>query len=163
MGLLGSTLFIGIGATALIDLWALARRRLLGVALPRYDLVGRWLGHMPRGRFRHTSIAAATPVRGEQLVGWSAHYLTGIAFAAILLGTCGTAWLDRPTLGPALAVGIGTVAAPFLLMQPGMGAGIAASRTPRPASARLHSIVTHALFGLGLYAAGLALKFIPLP
>ena len=39
-------------------------------------------------------------------------------------------------------------------MQPGMGAGIAASRTPRPAAARLHSLVTHAIFGIGLYAAG---------
>jgi Protein of unknown function (DUF2938) len=48
------------------------------------------------------------------------------------------------------------VAAPFLLMQPGMGAGIAASRTPRPAAARLHSLVTHGIFGLGLYAAGWA-------
>lgn len=45
------------------------------------------------------------------------------------------------------------MAAPFLLMQPGMGAGIAASRTPRPTIARLHSLLTHAIFGLGLYAA----------
>ena len=50
------------------------------------------------------------------------------------------------------------MAAPFLLMQPGMGAGIAASRTPRPAAARLHSLVMHAMFGLGLYAAGLAIS-----
>jgi hypothetical protein len=41
-------------------------------------------------------------------------------------------------------------------MQPGMGAGVAASRTPRPATARLHSLVTHGIFGLGLYAAGWA-------
>lgn len=60
----------------------------------------------------------------------------------------------RAQLGPALIVGIGSVAAPFLLMQPGMGAGIAASRTARPAAARFHSVVTHAIFGLGLYAAG---------
>jgi hypothetical protein len=45
------------------------------------------------------------------------------------------------------------VAAPFFLMQPGMGAGIAASRTPRPAAARLHSLINHAVFGLGLYLA----------
>ena len=51
-------------------------------------------------------------------------------------------------------VGIGSVAAPFLLMQPGMGAGIAASRTPRPAVARVRSLITHAVFGIGLYAAG---------
>ena len=64
--------------------------------------------------------------------------------------------MARPTLGPALAVGIGTVAAPFFLMQPGMGAGIAASRTPRPNAARLQSLLTHAVFGLGLYVAAWA-------
>jgi hypothetical protein len=52
-------------------------------------------------------------------------------------------------------VGVGTVAAPFLLMQPAMGAGVAASRTPRPAAARLQSLITHAIFGLGLYGSGL--------
>jgi hypothetical protein len=38
-------------------------------------------------------------------------------------------------------------------MQPAMGAGIAASRTPRPAAARIHSLVMHAVFGLGLFLA----------
>ena len=51
---------------------------------------------------------------------------------------------------PALTVGIGSVAAPFLLMQPAMGAGIAASRTPRPSAARMRSLVTHGVFGVGL-------------
>lgn len=151
---------LGIVATALIDLWAIARERLLGVARPNWGLVGRWIAWMPRGRFVHDSIAAATPVRGERAIGWVAHYLIGIAYAALLLGMVGQAWLDQPTVGPALLVGIGTVAAPFLLMQPGMGLGIAASRTPRPASVRWNSLATHALFGLGLYLAGLALGFL---
>jgi hypothetical protein len=34
-----------------------------------------------------------------------------------------------------------------------MGAGVAASRTPRPNVARMQSIVTHTIFGFGLYAA----------
>jgi len=54
----------------------------------------------------------------------------------------------------ALIVGIGTVVAPWFIMQPAMGAGIAASRTPRPAEARLHSLLTHAVFGVALYLAG---------
>jgi Protein of unknown function (DUF2938) len=62
--------------------------------------------------------------------------------------------LDASPITPALLVGIGTVAAPFLLMQPGMGAGIAASRTPRPAAARVQSLLTHFIFGVGLYGAG---------
>lgn len=154
------TLLTGVGATAVMDLWAIARKRLLGTPAPNYGLVGRWLAHMPRGRFRHASITAAQPVHGEQLIGWTAHYLIGIAFAALLPAVWGIAWFQHPTLGPALLVSIGTVAAPFLLMQPGMGAGIAASRTPRPAAARIQSLVTHAIFGLGLYAAGSASSFL---
>jgi hypothetical protein len=150
------TLLTGVGATAVTDLWAIARQRLLGTPPPNYGLVGRWLALMTRGRFRHDAIAAAPAVRGERLIGWTAHYLIGISFAAILLGIWGLAWIHRPTLGPALAVGIGTVAAPFLVMQPGMGAGIAASRTPRPGAARLHSLVMHAVFGLGLFVSGWA-------
>ena len=151
-----SALMIGAGATALTDSWALARKRLLGVPAPDYGLFGRWLAYMPRGRFRHDPIAAAAPVPGERLIGWSAHYLIGITFAAMLLALWGLDWARRPTLVPALVVGIGTVAAPYLLMQPGMGAGIAASRTRDPAKARLQSLVTHTIFGLGLYAAGWA-------
>ena len=149
------TVLIGVGATAVTDLWAIARKRLLGVPLPDYGLVGRWLAHMVLSRrLRHERISAAPAVRGERLIGWTAHYLTGISFAALLVLAWGPAWIREPAIGPALLVGVGTVAAPFLLMQPGMGAGIAASRTPRPSAARLHSLVTHTVFGLGLYVTG---------
>lgn len=157
MKLLASAVLIGTGATALIDLWGVARKRLLGVPSLDYALVGRWLAWLPRGRFFHMPIAATPPVRGERLLGWVAHYAIGIAFAAVLLAVWGHGWLLAPTPGPAMLIGIGSVAAPFFVMQPAMGAGIAASRTPRPAIARLHSLVTHAVFGLGLYTTGRAL------
>ncbi|MEH2559972.1 hypothetical protein V1286_007501 [Bradyrhizobium algeriense] len=151
---LACIVLIGIGATAVMDLWSIARKWLFGVPALDYALVGRWLGHLARGRLRHDRIAASPPVWGERLIGWTAHYLIGIAFAAVLLAIWGLDWVRHPTIGPALIVGIGSVAAPFLLMQPGMGAGIAASRTPRPVAARLHSLTTHGIFGVGLYAAG---------
>ena len=163
MDLLAVTMLVGVGATAATDLWAIARKRLFGLAPPDYGLVGRWLAHMTRGRFRHDAIARAPAVRGERALGWAAHYGTGIAFAALLPALFGPAWLREPTPGPALFVGVGTVAAPFLLMQPGMGAGIAASRTPRPAAARVQSLATHTVFGLGLYAAGRAARFLLAP
>lgn len=163
MDYLANTLIIGAGATAVTDLWGFARRPLLGVPPPDYGLVGRWFGHMAGGRFRHEAIARSAPVPGERLIGWAAHYGTGIAFAALLVAGWGLDWLRHPTLAPALLVGLGTVAAPFLLMQPGMGAGIAASRTPRPGPARLQSLITHAVFGFGLYVAGWAAHYLPLP
>ena len=145
---------VGTGATVVMDIWAIVRKRLLGVPSLDYALVGRWFVHLARGRFRHDAIGASPPVAHERLIGWTAHYLTGIVFAAVLLAFWGLGWVCRPAIGPALVVGIGSVVAPFFLMQPGMGAGIAASRTPRPGAARLNSLVTHGIFGLGLYSAG---------
>src|SRR5581483_3561293 len=103
-------------------------------------------------RFVHTPIAAAAKVPGERALGWMAHYAIGILFAWLLVALCGEAWLRRPTVTPALLFGVITVAAPFLIMQPSMGFGIAAARTPKPAVARLRSLATHTVFGVGLYA-----------
>jgi hypothetical protein len=150
MEVLACTILIGAGATAVTDLWAFARRRLTGIPLPNFALVGRWIAHMRRGTFRHDSIAAAPRVRGERLAGWTAHYLIGMAFAALLPGIWGLDWIREPRLGPALIVGVGTVAAPIFLMQPAMGLRNAA---------RLQSLVTHAIFGVGLYAAGRVTHF----
>lgn len=159
MEILIGAILIGVGATVLVDLWMIVRWRLLRIPLTSYGLVGRWIALMAHGQFRHFSIAAAPSVPRERLIGWIVHYLTGILFAVVLLLICGRAWLHHPTLAPALAVGIGTVAAPFLLMQPTMGAGIAASRTPRPTAARLQSLLTHAIFGVGLYASAWVTSF----
>src|SRR3954464_11125626 len=83
---------IGAGATAVVDIWTVVRKQLFGVPLANYGLVGRWLTYMPRGRFRHYSIAASPPARGEHVAGWIAHYLIGITFAGVLLGFCGLDW-----------------------------------------------------------------------
>lgn len=97
------------------------------------------------------------PVRGELALGWTAHYAIGVLFAAALVAAAGRGWLAHPTPGPALLAGLLTVAAPFFLMQPGMGLGIAASRTPKPWLARLRSLANHLVFGGGLYFSALAL------
>jgi hypothetical protein len=145
----------GIGATALTDLGALARKWLFALPLPNFALVGRWIGHMANGRVFHDPIAAAAPLRSERAIGWVTHYLIGVGFAGLLPLLWGTQWLRHPTPIPALLVGVGSVAAPYLLMQPAMGAGIAASRTPRPGAARLQSLITHVVFGVSLYLAAL--------
>lgn len=147
MEFLASVILVGTGATAVTDLWSQFRKGLFGIAPPDFGLVGRWIAHMPHGRFRHASIAAAPAVRGERLLGWVAHYLIGVAFAGLLLGFWGIEWVRQPRLAPALIVGAATVIAPLLLMQPAMGHGFSAHRA-------LHSLVMHLVFGLGLYVAG---------
>ncbi len=148
-------LLIGIGATLVMDLWALLRQQLFGIAPTNWGMVGRWIGHMRNGRFSHSSIANADAVSGEKIIGWTAHYVIGIGYAVLLFLLFGEAWLFEPSAGPALVLGIATVVAPFFVLQPGMGAGIAASKTPNPSAVRLHSVLNHAVFGLGLYVSAL--------
>lgn len=145
------SVLIGVGATAAIDVWNFFLRRVFGVRSLDYRMLGRWIGHLPRGEIVHDSIAKATSIRGELAIGWIAHYLIGETFAALLVAIWGLEWARSPSLLPALLVGLVTVVAPFFVLQPGMGAGIAASKTPNPNVARLKSLATHLVYGIGLY------------
>ncbi len=147
---------VGIGATALMDLWLLLLAR-LGVPGSGFAMLGRWLGHFARGRFAHAAIARAEPIRFERGLGWLTHYLIGIAYAALLVALQGAAWLGRPTLPPALLFGAVTVAAPWFVMQPAMGAGFLARKTPTPLRNGLRSLANHLVFGAGLYASAAVL------
>jgi hypothetical protein len=86
-------LVIGAGATMVMDVWTIVRKRLLGIPSLDYGLVGRWLAYLPRGRFRHDPIAASKSVHGERVIGWIAHYLIGVAFAGVLLAIWGLDWV----------------------------------------------------------------------
>ena len=149
---------IGIGATMLMDLWSALLRR-LGVPTLNYAMLGRWCGHWRQGVWFHHPIQAASAVQGEGAMGWGLHYLTGVVFALAFGHIVRADWPAAPTLAPALAFGLVTVLLPWLLMQPALGAGMAAANTPRPWRSRAISVATHLVFGLGLYvAAQLLLK-----
>ncbi len=153
--LLLRTLIIGVGATLAMDLWGLLLR-MLGIPTLNFGLLGRWLGHLPEGQWAHENIAKAAPVRGERILGWLAHYTIGLSFAALLLAAYGLEWARSPSIGPALWIGVVTVAAPLLILQPALGAGVASTKTPRPLFNSLKSLATHTVYGLGLYATAVA-------
>ncbi|RFP77353.1 DUF2938 domain-containing protein [Hydrogenophaga sp. SNF1] len=154
--LIAHTVLIGIGATAVMDVWLLVLAR-LGVPTAGFAMVGRWVGHFSRGRFAHPAIAKAPPLPFERGLGWFTHYLVGVAYAALLIATLGQGWLARPTVLPALVFGLATVAAPWFVMQPAMGAGFLALKTPTPLKNCLRNLANHAVFGAGLYLAAAAL------
>ncbi len=153
--LLMTAFWIGIGATILMDIWALFLK--VGFSIPSLDyaLVGRWMGHGLRGVFTHKNITQSSPITGEAIIGWTAHYSIGIIFAYGLLLIWGTTWAEHPSLLPALIVGVATLVFPFFILQPCFGLGIAASRLAHPHLARLKSVATHTVFGIGLYLSGL--------
>jgi hypothetical protein len=153
-----SALAIGIGASLLMDLWNLFLKHAFGVLSLNYCLLGRWLRLMPSGTFWHASIARAPQKPFECLVGWMAHYTIGVGLALGFVVIVSRAWLARPALLPALLYGVGTVVFPFFIMQPALGLGLAASRTPNAMQARVKSLVTHTVFGVGLYSCACALN-----
>jgi len=151
LDLIVNSVVVGVGATIVMDFWALILQRFMGIAPLNYALVGRWLTHIGKGVLRHNNIATAKPVTAELVVGWAAHYLIGVVFAAALIMLVGNEWVSAPSVIPAIVFGILTVGFPFFIMQPGMGFGIAASKSPKPNVARFRSLLTHFIFGLGLY------------
>jgi uncharacterized membrane protein YagU involved in acid resistance len=151
---------IGLGATLLMDLWNLFLKHSFNVPSLSYCVLGRWLQHMPEGTLRHANINAASQKPFECTVGWVAHYSIGVVFALMFIVLTSGEWLERPTLLPALLYGIVTVVFPFFIMQPSFGLGVAASRTPKPRQARLKSLATHTVFGVGLYVCALGVSYL---
>jgi hypothetical protein len=156
-GAIPGAIAIGIGATLVMDLWNLLLKQTLGIPSLNYCLLGRWVRHMP-AVFRHANIATATPKRFECAAGWIAHYTIGMTLAFVFVALATRDWLGRPTLLPAVLYGLVTVVFPFFVMQPSLGLGIAASKTPKPTQARLKSLATHIVFGTGLYLSALGVN-----
>jgi len=149
---------LGLGATLTFDLWGLFLRQAFKITPSNICLVGRWIRSMPEGTFRHVNIAASPRKRAECVVGWIAHYLIGISFAAVFVALAGEGWLQHPAVAPAITFGVVTVVAPFFIMQPLFGLGWASSKAPNPALARTRTLTNHAAYGLGLYLFALLFR-----
>ncbi|MER8802603.1 DUF2938 family protein [Mesorhizobium sp. M0998] len=157
---------VGIGATALMDLWGWFLKRMFAIPPLDYAWVGRWIGHFPHGRFAHANIAQAARVRGETAIGYR-HWMECALRDRHRI--CRSAdWSVGPRLGTAPDSASGPVGRrlhhrrPIFVMQPAFGIGIAASKVPNPRTARLRSLMAHLSFGVGLYvAASLSALLLP--
>jgi len=152
------SVIIGIGATALMDIWTVLYGVTSGGGLPNWAPAGRWFKEVAKGRVFHDDINAAEPYRHERTLGWIGHYAVGIIYGLLLVLIVGSAWLDTPTFLPAWIFAIVAVGAGWFLMQPGMGLGVAASKTPNPNKVRVLNLVAHTFFALGLYGTALLIR-----
>lgn len=149
---------VGIGGTAVLDLWAELLKRGFRIPATNWRMVGRWIGHMRTGSFVQPQLAKAPPITGEALIGWGFHFGIGAGYGLLLLLLQGESWLRSPTLLPPLLLAWALLVLPFFVMMPGMGSGIAGSKTPKPNFTRLKSIVSHTVFGLGMFGTATLLK-----
>ncbi|MTI02653.1 DUF2938 family protein [Roseibium sp. RKSG952] len=148
---------VGFGATVFTDLVGLLRQG-WPATNGFYCLVGRWIGSVPRTGFSHADIRTTAPVDGEAVLGWGAHIFLGLLFGIGFVFLFGSTALDAPKAWQGLSFGLGTVLVPWLIFQPLFGWGVAVSKAPEAWKLRLRSVITHAVFGIGLWLSALALK-----
>ncbi|CAM1374487.1 DUF2938 domain-containing protein [Tenacibaculum xiamenense] len=150
-------ILVGIGGTLAMDIYSLILKA-FHIKTLDYRFVGRWIGHFPKGRFFHQKIMESSVIPYEQIIGWTAHYLIGISFSFLLFFIYGKKWFQSPTFSPALIIGIVTIVAPFFLLQPAFGFGIAGTNLPSPNKARMMSFIIHCVYGVGLYISAVLLN-----
>lgn len=158
LDILGKGVVIGFGATVLMDIWAFALHYLFSEPRPNWAPGGRWFWHLRRGKVFHDDIGTAEPYAHELALGWTGHYVVGILYGVVLAVIAGPAWLANPSFIPAWILGIVTIGAGWFLMQPGMGIGWAASKTPNPGKVRLLNFAAHTVFAIGMYATALLIR-----
>ena len=144
---------VGILATVTMDTVAVIALR-LGIAgrAPRRtgpDLIGRWMGYLLRGKFRHTDILQTPPLRGELVLGFAAHYSIGIVLTLLYVGLLVVAHAT-PTALSAVLYGTATTALPWFLMFPSQGMGWLGWDAPGDAHLVRASLFNHIIFGLGI-------------
>lgn len=149
---------IGIGGTVALDAWVTMLQYLVKTPATNWAMVGRWLGHMPKGSFHHENMAAVAPIGGEAAIGWTFHYGIGIGYGLLLVVIQGSGWLVDPSVLPPVLLSLALLVAPFFVMMPGLGLGIAGSKTPKPNVTRLKSVLAHTMFGLGMYATAMVIN-----
>ena len=139
----------GVPATLAMDLGTRAIvAPALGVQAPGPKELGRWVGPMRHGRFRHPDITTAPAMRCEAVIGILTHYAIGLRLAAGygLLLRAGRA--RRGSIPLALAYGTAITGFSWFVMFPATGKG-AIRRGENPKLAAF-SLCNHIVYGLAL-------------
>lgn len=158
--LAANILFVGIGATLIMDLWAWLQLKSMSIKSLDYGLVGRWACHFFKGKLKHHAIKDAQAIPVERAFGWFLHYAIGVVFAGVLFLILGDNWQQKPLFIPSMLVGIDSIVMPFFILQPSFGLGLAGAKLPQPWIGRFKSLIAHISFALGLYVSLNVLKLV---
>ena len=144
---------VGILATVTMDAVAVIALRLgitgRGPRRTGPDLIGRWIGYLLQGKFRHTDILRTPPLRGELPLGFAAHYSIGIVLTLVYFGLL-VVTQARPTALSAILYGTATTVLPWFVMFPSQGMGWLGRDAPGDAHLARISLFNHIVFGLGI-------------
>ncbi len=146
---------VGVTGNLTLDLWQQIFRLLFNMPITNWAMIARWIGNMRSGRIAWRDIAHAPPVANETAWGWVAHYLIGPGLGALYVLVVRDVFAQPLTFVSALLFGVLSVSLTWFVVEPLLGAGIAASKTPHPTAVRAQDFSSHVAFGIGLYLGAL--------
>ncbi|WP_062052868.1 DUF2938 family protein [Aquimarina longa] len=136
------TFILGIGATFLTDIWAILLR-IFEIKSSGLLIIGNWVSN------NLFNIDASTTQ--AWIIGWTTHYIIGIAFAFIFISIFKNDWFYSPKLPKSLLFGLITVIFPLFIGWPIIGFGVAFSKTPIQFTLVSKAIILHLVYGIGIY------------
>ncbi len=147
------------GATA-ADIGRSIYQWVTGFPAVNWSVTGRWFLMVLQGQPYVPGIGTAPSLPHELLAGHVAYYTIAVVFAGVYLTLLGL--LKRPpTLWNGLIFGVVTMAFPFFVQMPLMGAGVLASATATPWLVIGRTLVHHSSFGLGLGLGAMVMRRLP--
>jgi hypothetical protein len=141
----------GIIATLTMDVLSggAIKLQLISPLPPR--LIGRWFASVAKGQPFHHDIGQVSPVNYEMAIALPVHYAIGVTLAlAYVLATSALGLSPRNPF-TALSFGLITNVLPWLVMFPAMGYGWFGAHCPPGTRLFVSSLISHCLFGLGLW------------
>ena len=144
-------LITGVIATVALDLWQQIYRLLFGAPITNWAMIGRWAAGIPKGRLVYDNIGKAPPVANELALGWGVHYAVGIGYAVVYLFLMWFIVRSPPDFVSAIVFGSISVCVTWFVIEPMLGAGAMASKTPKQSAAMAHDFTSHLSFGFGLF------------
>lgn len=141
----------GILATVTMDVLSIVALKLGFVAFLPPRLIGRWFALMARGQFVHTDLGHTAPVDNEMAIAVPMHYAIGTTLAVVYLFLSSALAISPRSLIVALGFALCTTLLPWLLMFPATGYGWFGTHGPPGTRLFLSSLVTHCVYGIGLW------------
>jgi Protein of unknown function (DUF2938) len=144
-------IIVGVVATLTLDIWQQIYRVAFGTPITDWAIIGRWAANLPRGQIVNENIGSAPAVPHEHAIGWVVHYLVGIGYAVVYLVLMWFILGIPPSFISAMIFGAISVSVTWFAMEPILGAGVMASKTPNRQAAMIHDFTSHLSFGFGLF------------
>ena len=146
-------LLAGVIATASMDVLSAIAIQLRLIAPLSPNVIGRWFASVARAHPLHEDIARTAPRNHELAMVLPTHYAIGMFLTALFVLTANRIGWPVRSVWLALAFGLCTNVFPWLLMFPAMGYGFFGSHGPEGTRLFVSSLVSHFLFGLGIWLA----------